>query len=181
VRIAISGAHATGKSTLVDALASELPNYKAVTEVYSDFVEEGYQFSFPPALEDFELQLQRSITNVLENTTSHVLFDRCPADYLAYLASWKHGGNDSIAGSFPAAASAMAGLDLVVFVPIENPDRIEFSELELPRLRRRVDQTLRRILIDDMWGFGVNVLAVKGSVSERLAQVLDHIRKTSGV
>jgi hypothetical protein len=179
MRIAVSGSHATGKSTLVNALVSELPGYEAVPEVYSDFVDEGYLFSYPPALEDFELQLQRSISNLLENTSPRVLFDRCPVDYLAYLAAWKRGGNDAVAASFPAVADAMAGIELVIFVPIENPDRIDFSELELPRLRRSVDLLLHKILIDDLWGFGVNVLAVTGSLPERISQVVDYVRKTN--
>jgi len=175
MRIAVSGSHATGKSTLIDALVAELRDYEAVPEVYSDLVDEGFQFSYPPALEDFEIQLQRSIANLLEVTSPRMLFDRCPADYLAYLASWKR-GDDVLSSLVSAAEDAMARIDLVVFVPIEKPDRIEFSQLELPRLRRQVDLTLRGMLIDDSWGFGVNVLDVQGTVSERVTQVVDYIR-----
>jgi hypothetical protein len=152
-----------------------LDNYEVVPEAYSDLVDEGHPFSYPPALEDFELQLVRSIKNLSTNTSRNVLFDRCPADYLAYLASWKAGGDNAVATSFPAAAAAIGTLELVIFVPIEHPDRVDFSEAELPRLRQKVDLKLREILIEDLWGFGVNVLEVRGATSDRVSQVLKYI------
>lgn len=61
MRIAFAGAHRTGKTTLVHALAEVLPKYEAIDEPYLALEEEGQEFSDPPTAEDFQLQLQRSI------------------------------------------------------------------------------------------------------------------------
>src|SRR5215213_11252529 len=43
---------------------------------------------------------------------------------------------------------------------------------EAPRLRRRVDATLREALVDDEWDLGGTVLEVSGTPGERVRQVL---------
>jgi len=86
MRIAISGTHFSGKSSLVQALSEALPQYTTVEEPYHLLQEEGYEFAELPAVEDFELQLERAIES-LDETLPNVIFDRCPADILGYLLS----------------------------------------------------------------------------------------------
>jgi uridine kinase len=45
VRIAISGTHFSGKSTLVGGLSDALPTYSIVEEPYVLLAEEGYEFA----------------------------------------------------------------------------------------------------------------------------------------
>lgn len=59
MRIAFSGAHRVGKSTLIEALAARLPGYRTYDEPYHLLEEEGHDFSDPPTPEDFERQLRR--------------------------------------------------------------------------------------------------------------------------
>ena len=66
-------------------------------------------------------------------------------------------------------------LDLVVLVPIEQPDRIRPARDESVRFRRRVDAALRSILVDDALGLGISVLEVTGSPRARARQVLVHL------
>ena len=61
VRIAFSGSHRVGKSTLIERVAEALPSYAVVAEPYYLLEEEGYECSDPPSAEDFEAQLDRSI------------------------------------------------------------------------------------------------------------------------
>jgi len=61
MRIAVSGSHHTGKSTLLADLAEQLPGYTTIPEPYELLEEEGYDFAQPPALEDYVRQLERSI------------------------------------------------------------------------------------------------------------------------
>jgi hypothetical protein len=169
MRIAFSGAHRTGKTTLVEGLAAELPRYQAIEEPYWLLEEEGYDFSDPPSAEDFERQLARSCALALE-APARALLDRCPLDFLAYLQALDE--DVELEAYAEDARDALAALDLIVFVPIEEPDRIAFaSSAEDRRLRRRVDERLRALVLDDPLGLGVAAVEVWGSPDERARQV----------
>ncbi len=79
MRIAISGTHGVGKSTLVEALADALPGSTSVIEPYHQLVEEGHELAAMPSVEDLELMLARSIAN-LRDSEPDVVLDRCPLD-----------------------------------------------------------------------------------------------------
>ncbi|HTM01702.1 MAG TPA: AAA family ATPase [Candidatus Omnitrophota bacterium] len=175
MRIAISGAHRTGKSTLVEGLCRSLPGHTSVQEPYRALEEEGHPFHESPTLEDFELQLERSIRSLLSGAANQV-FDRCPADFLAYLATHRNGSAFDPEPWMERARSAMQTLDLVVLVPIEQPDRIQLSAGDRPKWRRRVADELRALLLDDALDLGVTCIEVRGDAGERLDQVLRHLR-----
>ena len=65
----------------------------------------------------------------------------------------------------------MERLDLVVFVPVEHPDRVANVEPDHAELRRRVDEELRDVLLNDRWEIGMDVLEVIGTSQERARQV----------
>lgn len=91
MRIAISGTHYSGKTTLIAALLKQLPGYTALAEPYRLLEEEGYVFSDPPSLEDFEEQFAYSI-ELIRQSGPNTLFDRSPFDFLVY-ADWRTGLN----------------------------------------------------------------------------------------
>jgi predicted ATPase len=175
MRIAVSGAHRTGKTTLIEQLDRALSSYVVVDEPYHLLEAEGHVFAEMPSLEDFELQLERAI-ECLAEVQEDQLFDRCPADILAYLIAHRDADEFDIEPWLPRARNAMQQLDLVIFVPVESPDRIIVSEPDEGELRRRVDEELREILLDDRWDFGVEAVEVIGTVRERVRQVLASIR-----
>ena len=179
MRIAVSGAHRTGKTTLIEELRRSLPTYEAVDEPYRLLEEEGHEFARMPALEDFELQLGRSIDCVVRSKNDQ-LFDRCPADILAYLVTHRDSAGFDLEPWLSRARPAMRRIDLVVFVPVERPDRVMGRDKREDRLRGRVDEEMREILLEDRWGFEVEVLEVAGSVRERADQVLARIRALTG-
>lgn len=175
MRIAFSGAHATGKTTLIAEVRHQLARYQAIDEPYHALLQEGHQFGAAPSAEDFEVQLARSIAAMGERQEDSLLFDRCPADYLAYLRALRADANADLRVWMPCTLTALRTLQLVVFVPVERPDRI--GGAELPRLRRRVDAVLREIWMEDAWGFGTPALEVTGTVPERARQVLAYLRQ----
>ncbi len=176
MRIAVTGTHRTGKSTLVAALAAALPGYDAVDEPYVLLEEEGHAFEDEPGFDDFEAMLTRSV-GVVSASGPDGLFDRCPLDLLAYLAVDAEAERLDARAWLPRLQEAMAMIDLVVLVPIERPDRIDAGGADDRELRRRVDEALRDIVLDDPWGFGVPVLEVSGSPDERADQVLAYLRE----
>ena len=174
MRIAISGTHFSGKSTLVEALSEALPQYTAVEEPYNQLQEEGYVFAELPSVEDFELQLERSIEN-LDESAPNVIFDRCAVDILGYLLS--HTGVEAfdLDDWLPRVRTAMKKLDLVVFLSIEHPDRIVLPLSQDVEYRQRVDEILKEIILENPYGFDVDVLEVAGSLQKRVNRVLSHI------
>jgi len=65
----------------------------------------------------------------------------------------------------------MEEIDLLIFVPIEEPDIISCSVSELPELRYQVDDILRDLISD----FDIEMIEVKGNLSERLNQIQNKI------
>ncbi len=177
MRIAISGTHFSGKSSLVEALSEALPDYIAVDEPYHILSEEGYEFAESPSIEDFELMLERSIENLNENE-ENVIFDRCPADILGYLLSHIDAGTFDLAKWLSRIQSAIRKLDLIVFLPVEKPDRIVLPLSEDAEFRQRVDEKLREIILENSFHFEVDVLEVIGNLQKRVEQVLTYIHNT---
>jgi predicted ATPase len=174
MRIAVSGAHRTGKTTLVEELCRALPAYAAVDEPYHLLEEEGHEFAEMPSLEDFELQLERSIESLVEGEEDRI-FDRCPADLLAYLITHPDSDGFDVEPWLPRVRKAMERLDLIVFVPVEQPDRVAGFDPDDAELRRLVDEELREIVLDDRWEFDVEALEVAGTTQARVRQVLARV------
>ncbi len=174
MRIAVSGTHFSGKSTLVEELSAALPEYSTVEEPYYLLEEEGHEFADPPSVEDFELQLERSLTS-LKAGEPDVIFDRCPADFLGYLRAHPDAGTFDLEAWLPRVRSAIETLDLIIFVPIEGRDRIALPRSQDPHFRTQVDEALNEILLENSLNLDVEVLQVTGSPHERLRQVLAHL------
>jgi thymidylate kinase len=177
MRIAISGTHLSGKSTLVEALSEALPQYTIVEEPYYLLQEEGYEFAELPAIEDFELQLERSIES-LDERAPNVIFDRCPADILSYLLVHTDIDAFDLDVWLPRIRTAMGTLDLIVFLPIETPDRIVLPVSQDAAYRQRVDEKLKEIFLDNSFGFDADVREVTGSPQTRVDQAIAYIRST---
>lgn len=168
MRIAISGTHRVGKSTLIEALAEHLPAYRVIDEPYALLEEEGHELSDPPTIEDFEVQLGRSL-EIAEDLPRDALVDRCPLDFLAYLRALDD--EYDIDPWLDAVRDAMATFDLVVAVRIESPDRITVSSSEDRHLRSDVDMQIRALVLEDALGLGVEAIEVRGSVDDRVTDV----------
>jgi len=177
MRIAVSGSHHTGKSTLLADLAEQLPGYTTIPEPYELLEEEGYDFAQPPALEDYVRQLERSI-ELLAERREHALFERCPLDFVAYALCSPDGASFDAEEHLDRIRPAVASLSLVVFVPIEEPDRIVLPVSEDEELRRDVDEKMREILGDDLFGLDLEVMEVSGTRARRAAMVLDRVRSS---
>lgn len=175
MRIAITGSHRVGKTTLAEALAEALPGHDLIPEPYVLLEEEGHLFPGMPALDDFERQLERSL-QCLEESGPDTVFDRCPLDILAYLVTHQEAAAFRMDDWLPRIQQAMATMDRIVYVPIESPDRVPVPRSEA-RLRRDVDQALQDMLLEDEVRAGVDVITVKGSAEDRFQAVLSLINR----
>ena len=173
MRIAISGTHATGKSTLVDELARRLEGFLAMPELYYQLEDEGHVFADRPTFDDLDMLFERSIESLTTCRAPRALFDRSPLDYLAYLAVMAP--ETDLRTRVAKAHDTLACLDLVVFVPIEKPDQLAVTEAL--GLRRRVDRLLREMLVEGSWGFDVPLIEVHGSPQARALRVIHELER----
>ena len=161
MRVAFSGSHRTGKTTLVEAIAELLPDHEVFVEPYHLLDEDGYELSDPPSREDFERQLRLSI-DLIVASPPNALFDRSPVDFVAYL------GADFDPDDWPDLHGALETLDAIVRVSIESPDRIVIPAHEDSRFRREVDEAITAAF-DDL---GITTIDVRGDLDARVQQVL---------
>lgn len=172
MRIAVSGAHRVGKTTLIEKLRESLPEYECRAEAYYELAEAGYDFSEIPTPDDYIAQLEYSIKQI---TTSEdkVIFDRCPVDMLAYIQATGEFDDFDIQSWYRRVQDVMCEIDLLVFVPVEEPDLIDCPESDLPELRHQVNE----LLTEWIWDFDTDVVEVAGSPMARKNEVVEHMSK----
>ena len=174
MRIAVTGTHGVGKSTLVEDFCAVHPGYEPVPEPYWLLAQQGVVFADGPNVADLEEQLKQSCALIVATEAADVVFDRCPLDLIAYLevVSAGEGFEWSPDGKLLSRIEkALARLDLVAFVPLRRPDEIAVP-IEFPKLRARVDARLKTMLREDDLGLladGPRVLEVTGTPADRVA------------
>jgi hypothetical protein len=171
MRIGISGTHGTGKTTLAQALCAHLPGHVTADEPYFLLEEEGYEFGFPPSLEDYRALLARSVQS-LSAPLPGVIFDRTPLDYLAYLAAT--GADPSDEADAAALRPAFASLDLLAITPITPQTERVLPAAEMPGLRAQMNDALLALVYADpldAWA-DIPVLELSGPLDGRTDAIL---------
>lgn len=168
MRIAFTGTHRVGKTTLAEEIADSLHNHECKNEPYLELEEAGYLFSEVPTAEDYIAQFNHSIKQI-KNSGSNVIFDRCPLDILAYIHAT--GKTQNIQRLYGEMTNAMSQIDILVFVPVETPDLIRCDESDLPDLRQEVNDILQNWIED----LGIKVLEVHGAIENRKKQIMNKI------
>lgn len=125
MRIAISGAANTGKSTLIPYLLRRWPNYVSPTKTYRDVIKEkGLEHSSKTSEEsqliilDFLMKQQEEYKK-----GSNVFFDRCTLDNLAYTmqANAANRISDEVtAATISLVRESLKNLDIIFWIPF-NP------------------------------------------------------------
>lgn len=151
MRIAVSGTHFIGKSTLIEDFIKAHPEYKHEIEPYYQL-----ESTQEPSLDSFLEQLDHSIEMLNTNANEpNIIFDRCPIDFIAYamceLEQEHINANDSeVSERFSEVKEALNNLDLIVFLPIEKEHIIEYTE-EDSSFRKAADKCLKRLYRDDIY------------------------------
>ena len=99
-----------------------------------------------------------------------MIFDRCVLDILAYLHILDPKKN--IQSLFEKTITVLAEIDILVFVPIEEPDLIHCQKSDLPKLRSQVND----LLLDWIDDLGIQVIEVHGTPSSRCNQILAKLK-----
>ena len=155
MRVAVSGSHGTGKSTLIAAFAEQRPEYVVEPEAFETLGDDiDLDESGGPTSEGLHRLLDHTAGVVAAHAPGAcVVHERSPVDYLAYAAASRRGwGREGVAGFLerhvPLVRTCLRHLELIAFVPAsaEGP---RGRPREDARFRQRVDEELRRALIDD--------------------------------
>jgi hypothetical protein len=156
VRVAISGSHGTGKSTLIAAFLERRPEYVYEPEAYEALADDiALTSEEGPTPEGLEALLQYTVAAVAGHSPgTRVVFERSPVDYLAYAAAsrrtWPPRGTATfLRTNVPVVRASLRGLDLIALVPVSRRGPIAARPGEDERFRKRVDERLRRALLDD--------------------------------
>jgi hypothetical protein len=167
----VSGAHGTGKTTLVEGLCARLTDHVAIDEPYVLLDEEGHEFEYPPSIDDYRAQLRRSLLALRSPATS-VVFDHTPLDFLAYLAA--HGLAIEAEADTAALRAVLERLDLLVIALITAEGEALLPRAEMLPLRRGVNDALLELVYDDPLRIcdRVPMIELTGRLDERLEAVL---------
>ena len=155
MRVAVSGSHSVGKSTLVAGFLGRHPDYAhepEAFEVLADDIE--LTRSGAPTPEGLLKLLSYTVAAVQSRAAlAHVMFERSPVDYLAYAAAsgqaWQPGeAREFLRAQKPIVRKSIRELDLIAYLPLPTDESVR-RRGEDKRIRRRVDAWLRRALLDD--------------------------------
>ena len=167
MRIAVSGTHGAGKSTLIDEFLRRHPEFIHEPEPYTVMVGDlGEEFSAEPCVEDFRRQLEFNIERLSQyGADENVIYERCPVDFVAYIHALDPKSAEELLDSI---TEAMQQLDLIVYLPFDATNATD----EFPKLQRAVDQGLSAIFREDEFGImsstNAHVVEAKGPTDQRL-------------
>jgi hypothetical protein len=158
MRVALIGAHNTGKSTLVENFIKQWPMYKRPEKTYRDIIKEknlninkeGNKESQKAILNALVDELQLASTS----EDKYVIFDRCTVDNIAY-SLWHYAKDtdgfspEFIIDSKTIAALSLKHLDVIFYLPVRK-------EIPITAREGRESDPLFREEIDNIFDSLVN-------------------------
>jgi hypothetical protein len=192
MRIAISGSHSLGKSTVVNDWVARHPHFKREEEPYRALGLHGpYEILFRDASTRLQngIQLYYNISRVhrYADSSSDVIFDRSPVDYIAYSQYTADQRSTDIDDAFvesmvPVARESLDHLDILAFVPKSEDWPVEMEEDGIRPVdhayRNEVDAIFKQIYREGRFGVmppskgpGPLLIELMGPRQERLDQL----------
>lgn len=172
MRIVVSGSHATGKSTLISDFQQRHPEYEAMPDPF-ELIDESQD---TPGAAMFAAQLRVAADRLNDDHLApHVIAERGPLDFLAYLLTLAELRGDEVPASLYERAvelttEAMSRIELLVILPIEANEQISLGPDELPDLRLAMNAILLDLVQDDdLTGHCCRVAELTGPPAARLA------------
>ena len=162
MRIAISGSHSLGKSTLVWDWIKRHPQYTREEEPFRALDGEMYDIRFRQESKrlhnGIQMYYNASRVNLYSSINDCVIFDRAPVDYIAYSQYTADKKTTDIDDAFveamvPRVKETLQRLDLIVFVPMTDRWPVDMEDdgirpVDLP-YRAEVDAIFKQIYRDE--------------------------------
>lgn len=198
MRIAVSGSHSLGKSTLVDDWVAHHPQFTREEEPYRALGLYGpYDILFRDESTRLHngIQLYYSLSRVHRYAVSadDVIFDRAPVDYLAYSQYTADAGSTDIDDAFvtsmtSAVIESLDRLDIIAFVPTSDEWPVEMEADGIRptdyAYRDAVDAVFKQIYREGRYGVitgerGPLVVELVGSREDRLDQLAQAVNEVT--
>jgi hypothetical protein len=192
LRIAISGTHCSGKTTLVEDFIATHGDYVHEPEPY-EWLEDVYgeaaaeELTVEQVWRQLELCAERLRTY---GSDARVIAERSPVDFLAYMLALSDLGRtgrdcELIASAAEVAAVGFQHIDLLVVVPLNVWDGIVAPESEdLPLRNAMNDRLLELIDTDEYALFGdgsLRVVEIQGNRGQRMELLEQAVSDSLGV
>ena len=190
MRIAVSGSHSLGKSTVVNQWVETHPDYTREEEPYRALSLHGpYEIKFRELSTRLHngIQLYYNISRInrYSEPTDQVIFDRCPVDYIAYSQYTANQASTDIDTAFvesmvPAAKECLDHLDILAFVPKSQQWPVAMEEDGIRPVdhsyRDEVDTIFKQIYRDGRFDLtsqhdGPKLIELIGSPKQRIKQL----------
>lgn len=170
--IVVSGTHASGKTSLIDAFATAQPQFRILPDPFESL--DDYRTDAGAGI--FYQQLEVSAARLLELRNEPVIAERGPLDFLAYLDALEQLGRstrsrDHFRSGVNMCIEAMRNVDLVVLLTFNSVDRIDVPEDEDPDLRSAMNEALLELADHEDLTGGAEVIEVAGAPDTRLARL----------
>jgi hypothetical protein len=174
VRIAVSGTHCSGKTTLIESFLAAHRDYVHEPEPYEWLTEvHGEAMGEELAVDDFYRQLEFSADRLRNfGPDAKVIAERCPLDFLAYilaLVDLDRAARDCelIASAAELTAAGMAHIDLLVVLSMDD---IAAPASEDPELRSAMNERLLDLVTADEYSVlkRTRIVEIRGGPQERL-------------
>lgn len=190
MRIAVSGSHSLGKSTVVNQWVETHPHYIREEEPYRALSLHGpYEIKFRELSTRLHngIQIYYNISRIhrYSKPTDQVIFDRCPVDYIAYSQYTANQASTNIDAAFvesmvPAAKESLDHLDILAFVPKSQQWPVAMEEDGIRPVdhsyRDEVDTIFKQIYRDGRFDLisehdGPKLIELIGSPKQRIKQL----------
>ncbi|MBN9194747.1 MAG: AAA family ATPase [Microbacterium sp.] len=171
MRIVVSGTHASGKSTLIGDFAARHPDWRVLPDPF-ELVDEAPD---RPDAGVFFRQVQIAAARLIEPGSGHLIAERGPLDFLAYLDALDALGRpersrELFRRGIPLTARATAHADLLVLLPLDATDPGGPDD-EDPELRAAMDAALLELADDPDLVGDTEIVEITGDRDARLAQL----------
>ncbi|MGN6186474.1 MAG: AAA family ATPase [Thermoanaerobaculia bacterium] len=170
MRIAISGTHCSGKSTLIEDFLARHRDYVHEPEPY-EWLDEA--ISDEVTTDDFWRQLEISVDRLRTYARdANVIAERSPIDFIAYMLALDEHDSQTIASAAELAAEGLAHIDLLVVLPLNDRDGIECPESEDLELREAMNEQLLELTTTDAYSLFASasprIVEIRGTPEQRL-------------
>lgn len=180
MRVALTGSHGVGKTTLLKALKEKLPGYDIQIESLTRKAVSGADKLNMGTVDESEKLIAEAYMESFLKAPKDFIASRHMIDVLAYSTYLQKKNNNIEDSTMEDIMSKIQEVvdkkifDLVIYIPIEFElkEKGEYREGQEDLTYQRDVDTIMKFLL---WAYGIPYVTITGTVEERVTKVLNYI------